>query len=460
MISKAKVSIVAIKTLKSSADEIKNYSPRFEKGKNCLNIMCQHLDEYNRKLHDSECEMQIAQNILTNKIKEIEDIIVELKIELNHLENQLSNLKYDLANTPCTTTEYIDDKEVKVPNLKYEEIKKQISDIKSDIRKVKDGLYEQQTRLNHAKNVYEQLLDHINIVKNTILELEEKNRECKRLYFLLSDLQKENLIQGTSVVQSLNEIQKLIIKYTSIKMKYEDVSLHNEIIETKFEPIGSNTVENNKNHDTLDFKQRVLSKQAENVVRMNNGTVIYNGKIFGGVHNTYNDRFKATITDSNAVLGKYEEMRGESKFIPSNRTADGIVVIDILKQYDMNGIDYINAEPDFEPCSEAVVSISKMTENRHNYVDTNGEVALGNFSQADIEMAIIWNQTNRDNRQDWKPRDVLNYRKANRLTWHEKCDTKTMVLVRQEINAFFKHSGGCSECRIRDCVISEVEFDE
>ena len=92
----------------------------------------------------------------------------------------------------------------------------------------------------------------------------------------------------------------------------------------------------------------------------------------------------------------------------------------------------------------------RMTENRDNYPRSDGEMELGNFSQADIELAKAWNLGNRDGRTDWKARDVLNYRKANRLTWHEKCDTETMVLVRFEINLFFKHSGGCSECRVRD----------
>ena len=53
------------------------------------------------------------------------------------------------------------------------------------------------------------------------------------------------------------------------------------------------------------------------------------------------------------------------------------------------------------------------------------------------------------------------YRKANRLTWHEKCDAKTMVLVRSEINLYFQHSGGCAECKRRDSAGAEDGgFDE
>ena len=110
---------------------------------------------------------------------------------------------------------------------------------------------------------------------------------------------------------------------------------------------------------------------------------------------------------------------------------------------------------------DPVVKITGMTENRENYSDSTGEIALGNFSQADIELAKAWNLGRREGRSDWEARDVLNYRKANKLTWHEKCDTETMVLVRFEINLFFKHSGGCSECRVRDAAGTDGGgFDE
>ena len=72
----------------------------------------------------------------------------------------------------------------------------------------------------------------------------------------------------------------------------------------------------------------------------------------------------------------------------------------------------------------------------------------GNFTQADIKLAKLWCSENINGKSDWTARDVASYRKNNNLTWHEKCDTITMVLVRSEINAYFKHIGGVSECNI------------
>ena len=185
----------------------------------------------------------------------------------------------------------------------------------------------------------------------------------------------------------------------------------------------------------------------------------FEGRKYGGKFNSYKDRIDGTSKES-PILGKYKGVRGESKYIPSNRSAEGIVVIGILKQHGLDGIEYRNGEPDFEVCADAVVKIKGMTENRDNYLDENGLSQLGNFSQADIELAKLWNFEEKEGRSNWTAREVFDYRKANGLTWHEKCDTETVVLVKSEINAFFKHVGGCSECRLRDASGDEGGFDE
>ena len=102
-----------------------------------------------------------------------------------------------------------------------------------------------------------------------------------------------------------------------------------------------------------------------------------------------------------------------------------------------------------------------MTENRENFTNADGKTVYGNFSQADVELSKAWNLGKREERSNWKEEDVFNYRKANNLTWHEKCDTETMVLVPFAINHYFKHSGGCSECRVRDgAAYDGGDFDE
>ena len=91
-----------------------------------------------------------------------------------------------------------------------------------------------------------------------------------------------------------------------------------------------------------------------------------------------------------------------------------------------------------------------MTEHREDYRDNRGIMQDGNFTQADKQCAELWNEQKRDGRADWSEEAVSKYRKEHGLEWHERCDTKTMDLVKHEIHDFFRHSGGVYECKTRD----------
>lgn len=147
--------------------------------------------------------------------------------------------------------------------------------------------------------------------------------------------------------------------------------------------------------------------------------------------------------------GTWKGERGESKFIPSDRTSAGRDAKEKLAEYGLRGITYKDAEPDFSKCAEATVKIDNMTENRYR-----------NFFQADIICAKLWSQEAKDGRTDWTPRAVENWRDKNQFSWHERCDTKTMDLVPQEIHSFCRHSGGVAECKARDAADIGGGFDE
>ena len=228
---------------------------------------------------------------------------------------------------------------------------------------------------------------------------------------------------------------------------------------------GAVNINININKTTVINEERIqrpeLTKEyiSEHQIKVDSDNHIYEyeGKKFGGKYNSYKDRIDGTSKES-PILGKYNGDRGESKYIPSDRNAEGIVVIGILKKYGIDGIEYWNGEPDFEVCAVSVVKIDHMTEYRYDSDAPKG--MYGNFTQADIKCAEMWSFEEKDGRKKWTPRDVMEYRQAHGLTWHEKCDTETMVMVRREINAYFKHVGGCSECRLRDSSVDEGGFDE
>ena len=157
--------------------------------------------------------------------------------------------------------------------------------------------------------------------------------------------------------------------------------------------------------------------------------------------------------------GYYEGEFAESKFIPSEKTDTGQAAKEKLAEYDMDGIEYKNAEADFSKCSEATVKIDDMTANRMDFSDANGDRQQGNYTQADIKCAEMWNSDGKDGKTDWTARDVKEWRQDSKCTWHERCDTSTMDLVPQEIHGYFNHTGGVYECKIRDNY-SGGEFDE
>ncbi len=157
-----------------------------------------------------------------------------------------------------------------------------------------------------------------------------------------------------------------------------------------------------------------------------------------GYYTDYLDRFRATPRED-SPNGSWEGERGESKFVPNTETEQGYKAAEVLKENDLDGIEYHNGEPDFSGCAESTVCIDDMTADR-----------VSNFGQADIKCAEQWSSVNKDGKADWSARDISDYRHENRFSWHERCDTKTMDMVPMDVHAFFKHSGGVAECKARD----------
>ncbi len=468
MITRAKANLSAVKPFKFSVSSATDYSPSFDRGIQCLEELYRQLSDYANSLGESKEHMASALETLEAKKESIEEILARLTAQQNNLEDELADLESQMESTPSSIT-LTDEKgeEYEISNPAYEALCAKAAAVEAEINVVKEEMYPHQVRLEHVNSVNGRLNAHLDAINSVIYSLNEKRTACRQLQNEFAAIQSQNLSQGTIAVSGLQRIEEIIAAYLKIKMKYENVV-----------PAGKGTTGGQDNINiNLSFSKTINHQETINVrypditreeiekhsVQFDDAgrIALYDGKTFGGKHNSYDDRLGRTITDDNPVRGKYEGPRGESKFVPSRRTVEGITVIEILSQYGIDGIVYRNAEPDFEVCSEAVVKISAMTENRENYADSNGEIVFGNFAQADIELARIWCLGKRDGRDNWKPEDVFDYRKANNLTWHEKCDMETMVLVRSEINLFFNHSGGCSECRMRDAVgMIGGEFDE
>lgn len=173
---------------------------------------------------------------------------------------------------------------------------------------------------------------------------------------------------------------------------------------------------------------------------------------FGPKYNDMNHMEKFVPADP-SEKGYWEGEKGESKFIPNTDTEAGLKAKQKLSEFGMDGVEYINHEPDFSKCAEATVRIDNMT-----------DIRARNFEQADIRCAEKWNAEQKNGKTDWDKYSVSEWRHDNNCVWHERCDTKTMDLLSRDIHntdaQIFIHSGGVAECRTRDAKAIGGGFDE
>jgi len=134
---------------------------------------------------------------------------------------------------------------------------------------------------------------------------------------------------------------------------------------------------------------------------------------------------------------------------------------DILNDYNQDGVVVSNYNPDFRPFTDhydeklgyfrGEVAIPDMKGGKDSFVNeinprTLNEMSepgkhqitesdLGNYKQADIELA---------RRLNVSPQEVRQYRKDNGMTWHECRDGVTVQMVPTKLHDSVKHYGGVS----------------
>lgn len=161
-----------------------------------------------------------------------------------------------------------------------------------------------------------------------------------------------------------------------------------------------------------------------------------------GCLSTYKERLDQTPKDGDR--GEWSGERGESQYIPSD---EGMKKI--LAENGTDGIEYKNAIPNFSDVSKSTVKIDDMSDDR-----------ASNFKQCDEKCVDQWNQDKFGGKDDWTARDIANWRNDNKYSWHERNDMETCDLVPTEVNSYFGHLGGVSECKKRDDAGGGNEFDE
>ena len=154
----------------------------------------------------------------------------------------------------------------------------------------------------------------------------------------------------------------------------------------------------------------------------------------------------ADVDDTDKILGcpidehggHWEGERGNSKWFPNLDDIPGnqktnpeqLTWKEILDKYGIDGITFIDGEPDFSEISKGTVEIDNYTDNRFG--------KGGNFDQACEKLA---------QQRGCTKEEVKAWMKENKYTWHERSDCKTMDKVPTEVHGNVRHNGGISQIK-------------
>lgn len=126
--------------------------------------------------------------------------------------------------------------------------------------------------------------------------------------------------------------------------------------------------------------------------------------------------------------GHWEGERGDSKWCPDPESTplknnpENKTWGDIMKEFDINGIDFNEGEPDFSEVSKGEITLDEPESDR-------GIV----FNEADTKLA---------QEKNCEPWEVAKWRKDNGYTWHEKQDCITVQKVPSIVHGNVTHIGG------------------
>lgn len=162
-----------------------------------------------------------------------------------------------------------------------------------------------------------------------------------------------------------------------------------------------------------------------------------------------------------ANKGHFTGAPGNSEFVPSDPS-----IRKLIGSFGRKSVSYKNEEPDFSPFATHTsqwgkvntrVTIAHMTGSRTNPKWDMGRrpkgtghdpnYDLGNYAQADNELLAV--MQSQFPGQNITLADVAQFKKDNKLVWHECSDCETMMLVPRAINSYFSHTGGTSESAYR-----------
>ena len=214
----------------------------------------------------------------------------------------------------------------------------------------------------------------------------------------------DGFINGISSIEKISEIVSGGKEFDSIKP--EDYALFSKNKESWKEFFGKNFEQEIPGADVLK-KMKDIDKKLSDT----------------------DDEYKNCPVNDGEWTGKRgdSEWRPDGDYVPQKQNPERKTWQEILDYFGIEGIKFVNGEPDFGELSKGEVEIDDFSTNRDD-----------NFDQADIKLA---------EQRGCDPGDVAKWRKEHGYTWHECRDMKTMQKVPSIVHNNIPHSGGVSAAK-------------
>ena len=321
----------------------------------------------------------------------------------------------------------------------------QISSLKNRIaQKINFMSNELQKKESEVSNELTVSKNFLNVAK--VYEMQKQAIQAEKIVKLTQALQQEAAALSSGIPAAIAAATNYVAKATHEKMiaqqEYQKARENRVNMQRRVEIVKKAKCHINTLYEQTKMQLNNLYMHIDELTqivhsRLVKGDLLQKDYLSQGTDNVQNEMTYKNIPQNGGV---WSGEPGNSKWIPNredipkqpygNEKTWG----EILDEYSIDGIEFKDGEPDFMSIAKGSVEIEDFTINRDD-----------NFFQADRNLAQLWNQENKNRKNDWSISDVRKYRKDEKLTWHERSDMKNMDLVPQEVHGNIPHAGGISK---------------
>jgi len=290
--------------------------------KNLNNIPSFQNEKFNKEQINIEKIIE-ENNILSNKINEINEQLIKQKKELISINinqkypKKINNFTNEVTNLNSIKYQYYN--KFKIINKSLEAEKKKLFSLEEKINKLNDNNNKTENNENiieifnlikeDLKGTNEEIFERVEQNKSKIIENFEKKFYLKN-FNKISDLRNKSIIRSNStILKSINKTEKIPKNYKSIFSKYKLLTNNIKYNNNKSSINIFNINLNNDYENSSDNSYRELLEKKENYIEMNsrlNKILISKQKIFEKKYKNFNNSIQ--IKKEKLILLKQQNL--------------------------------------------------------------------------------------------------------------------------------------------------------